>query len=180
MKVPGKHNILNSLASIAVCSLFDVDYSILKKSLENFSGAERRFRFLGKLKGISIFDDYAHHPSEIKAVLESAKKMNFSKIWAIFQPHTFSRTYLLMDDFAKSLSLADNLIITDILPVREVNTYGVTSEDLSKKIPGSKVIKNFEDIADYLISNAKSGDMIITIGAGNIYKCAEIIYDRLK
>lgn len=180
LKVPGKHNILNSLASIAVCSLFDVDYNVLKESLENFSGAERRFRFLGKLKGISIFDDYAHHPSEIKAILESAKNMNFNKIWAIFQPHTFSRTYLLMDDFAKSLSLADNLIITDILPVREVNTYGVTSEDLSKKIPGSKVIKNFEDIADYLISNAKSGDMIITIGAGNIYKCAEMIYSRLK
>ena len=106
--------------------------------------------------------------------------MRFNKIWLVFQPHTFSRTYLLLDDLAKSLSIADKVILTDILPVRETNIYGISSEDLSKKIENSIVIKDFEQIADYLKKNVEQGDMILTMGGGNIYKCTDIIYKKYR
>ena len=180
LKIPGKHNIYNSLASIAACFQLNIDSEAIKKSLENFTGADRRFKFIGKSNGISFFDDYAHHPTEIEATLKSAKSLNFNNIWLIFQPHTFSRTYFLLDEFAKSLSIADHVILTDILPVRETNIYGVSSNDLSSKIANSIVISDFNQIADYIKENAKSGDMVMTMGAGNIYKCMEIIYNNYE
>ena len=180
LKIPGKHNIYNALASIAVCKQLEVSFENIKKSLEEFSGAERRFTFWGSFNNISIFDDFAHHPTEIEATLKSAKNMKFNKIWLVFQPHTFSRTYLLLDDLANSLSIADNVILTDILPVRETNIYGISSNDLAKKIKGSKVIKDFDEIADYLKQNVEPGDMILTMGGGNIYKCTDIIYKKYR
>ena len=179
LKIPGKHNILNSLASIASCSLFNVDYDIMKKSIEEFSGVDRRFKFVGDVNGIEIFDDYAHHPTEIKSVLETARSMGYNNIWTVFQPHTFSRTYLLLDEFAAALSLSDHLILTNILPVREKNIYGITSAELAKKIKNSIIIDDFNEISDYLKKNVKSGDIILNMGAGTISECADIIYQRL-
>ena len=180
LKIPGKHNIYNALSSVAVCRQFDISFEDIKKSIEDFSGADRRFTFWGSFNNISIFDDFAHHPTEIEATLKSAKQMKFNKIWLVFQPHTFSRTYLLLDDLAKSLSIADKVILTDILPVRETNIYGISSEDLSKKIENSIVIKDFDQIADYLKENVEPGDMILTMGGGDIYKCTDVIYKKYR
>ncbi len=180
LKVPGKHNIYNSLASIAACFQLNIDFDVIKKSLEEFMGADRRFKFIGSSNGVSFFDDYAHHPTEIDATLRSAKSLKFNDIWLIFQPHTFSRTYFLLDAFVKSLSIADHVILTDILPVRETNIYGISSSDLSSKIANSVVISDFNRISDYIKINVKSGDMVMTMGAGDIYKCMDIIYNNYK
>ncbi|MCL2312099.1 MAG: UDP-N-acetylmuramate--L-alanine ligase [Firmicutes bacterium] len=180
LNISGEHNALNSLAALAVCDDFGIDRYVTKNSLENFRGADRRFVFVGKKRGVSIFDDFAHHPTEIEAVLKTAKQMNFTKVWVVFQPHTFSRTSMFLDKFAKSLSIADKVILTDILPVRETNIYGIKSEDLCEKIDGAIVIRKFEDVADYIYKNAKLGDMVITMGGGDIYKCNKIIYKTLS
>ena len=180
LKVNSEHNILNSLASFCACDILNLDPDRITKSIQNFRGASRRFQFIGTFNGVSLFDDYAHHPTEIESTLNTAKKMKYSRVIVVFQPHTFSRTYILQDEFAKALSLCDKVIITDILPVRETNTYGISSEDLANKIPNAVVIKDFSKIAEYLKNVAKNGDMILTIGAGNIYKHIPVIVNALK
>lgn len=180
LKVKGKHNVLNCLASFCVSEVMGLNINDVKKSVENFYGADRRFQFIGKRMGLSIFDDFAHHPTEIEATLKTAKNMNYKRVIVVFQPHTYSRTFNLMDDFARSLSIADKVIITDILPVREENIYGVRSEDLSSKIPGSIVIGKFEEVSKYLKGVAKEGDMIMTMGGGDIYKCSKMILDEFS
>ena len=180
LKVRGEHNVSNCLSSICVCDLLGLKIEDIKKSVENFYGVNRRFQFIGEINGISIFDDFAHHPTEIESTLKVAKNMKHKRIIVIFQPHTFSRTFNLIDDFAKVLSIPDKVVITDILPVREENIYGITSEDLSRKIKNSIVIREFNEISEYLKENTKNGDMIITMGGGDIYKCANIILDTLR
>ncbi|BED92585.1 MAG: UDP-N-acetylmuramate--L-alanine ligase [Candidatus Paraimprobicoccus trichonymphae] len=175
LKIHGKFNIYNSLAAIITCLKLDTDIKIIKKSVESFKGVHRRFEILKIFNNITIADDFAHHPTEIKSTLSSAKKMNFRKIWLIFQPHTFSRTKMFLNEFAESLSIADKVILTEILPVRETNIYNIYSKDLSKKIKNSVIINEFKKIADYVTKNAESGDLILTMGGGNIYKCANMI-----
>lgn len=180
LKVKGVHNVLDCLASICVSEIMGLDISEVKKSIEKFCGVNRRFQFIGKCNGISVFDDYAHHPTEVEATLKTAKSMNYKRVIVIFQPHTFSRTYILMNDFARSFSLADRVILTDILSVREENVYGVKPEDLSAKIPGSEFVGNLEEIPKYIRTIAHEGDMIITMGAGNIYKYSKLILDEFS
>lgn len=180
LKVKGKHNVLNCLASFCVSEIMGLDTNDVKKSVENFHGVDRRFQFIGERMGISIFDDFAHHPTEIEATLKTAKSMNYRRVIVVFQPHTYSRTFNLMNDFARALSIADKVVITDILPVREENIYGVRSEDLSSKIPGSIVIGKFEEVSKYLKKLAKEGDMIMTMGGGDIYKCSKMILDEFS
>ena len=180
LKVNGKHNILNAMASFCACDILNMDLVKISAALENFRGASRRFQFIGKFNGVSLFDDYAHHPTEIESVLNTAKKMKYSRVIVVFQPHTFSRTYTLLDEFARVLSICDKVIITDILPIRETNTYRISSEDLAKKIPNAIVMKDFDEISKYLKNIAKSGDIILTIGAGDIYKYVPKIVDALK
>ena len=179
LNIFGEHNILNALASFAACYYIGIDFQDIINGIENFKGAKRRFEFLEEINGVKIFDDYAHHPAEIKATLSIAKKMNFNNIWVVFQPHTYSRTYLLFDEFVECLSMADHVIITDILPVREKNIYNIKSEDLAKKIKNSIVIKEFDKIAEFLKKNIKKGDVIMHMGAGDI-KCADIIREKLR
>ncbi|MBR2579008.1 MAG: UDP-N-acetylmuramate--L-alanine ligase, partial [Clostridia bacterium] len=179
LNVPGKHNIYNALAAFCVCFKMGVDPEIIKESLKGFKGAHRRFEILKEKDGITIADDFAHHPTEIKTTLEAASKMGFKRVIAIFQPHTFSRTYMLLDDFAKVLSIADMAIISDILPVRETNTYGVKSTDLTSKIKGSVYLPTFEEISDFILKNAASGDLILTLGGGNVYECANMIASKI-
>lgn len=180
LKVKGIHNVLDCLAAICVSEIIGLDINDVKKSIEKFRGVNRRFQFVGKQGGISVFDDYAHHPTEIEATLKTAKSMNYKRVIVIFQPHTFSRTFILMNDFAKSLSIADKVILTDILPVREENVYGVKSEDLSAKIPNSEVVGRVEEVPKYIKKIAQKGDMIITMGAGNVYKCSKLILDEFS
>ena len=180
LSVPGVHNLYNALASFAVCDALKINHDIISKGLENFSGVHRRFEKLCEINGVTIVDDFAHHPTEIATTLTAALKMNFRKVWAIFQPHTFSRTYTLMEDFAKALSIPQVAIISDILPVRETNVYGISSKNLVEKIPGSLYIPTFEEITDYICQNVRQGDLVITLGGGNIYKCANMIAKKMS
>lgn len=180
LKVPGYHNIYNALAAASVSHYLGIDPKIIENSLSKFSGVHRRFEILGTHKGITVVDDFAHHPTELKAVLSAAMKMNFNRVWAIFQPHTYSRTYMFLDDFAKALSLADRVILSEILPVRETNTYNIYSKNLAEKIENCICLDTFEQITDFIEKNAKDGDLVLTIGGGNIYKCANMILKRLK
>lgn len=193
LNVAGIHNILNSLAAIAVSEYLNIDFGFVQKGLEEFRGAKRRFEKLGEEKGITVVDDYAHHPTELEATLNAAMEMNFNKVWAIFQPFTFSRTHLLLDDFARVLTIPDHAVLTDIMGSREKNTYGIFTRHLAEKIPeciwfpqdesaewtDERKYFNFEQICDYVCDNAQEGDLIITLGCGDAYKIAKMILKKL-
>lgn len=180
LTVPGKHNLYNALAAFIVCSELEVPHEVISKSLHEFSGAHRRFEILGKINDITVVDDFAHHPTEIKATLNAASKMGFNRVWAVFQPHTYSRTSMLLGDFAEALSIADKVVVSEILPVREVNTYGIHSRDLTDKIENSIYIPDFDQITEYILKNAKPGDLVLTLGGGNVYRCANMIKSGLE
>ena len=172
LSVPGAHNVYNALSCIALCDEFGLDKSDVKTALQKFTGASRRFEFLGELNGAKVFDDYGHHPTEITAVANALKKKKYNHSWIVFQPHTYSRTKSLLDDFAKCLTNFDNIIVTDIYAARETNTYGVSSKDIVDTIEelGRRAyyISDFEDIIEFLQRNVNPDDIIITQGAGNI------------
>lgn len=178
--VPGRHNIYNSLAAAATAHYLGATPNEISENLHKFGGVHRRFEILGTPCGITVADDFAHHPTELTATLEAAMQMGFNKVWAVFQPHTFSRTAMLLDDFAEALKIPDVAIVSEILPVRETNTYNIYATDLTAKIPGSVYRKTFEEITDYVCSNAKEGDLILTMGGGNVYMCANMINKQLK
>ena len=180
LMVPGRHNIYNALATAATAHYLGANAKEISENLSKFGGVHRRFEILGTPGDITVADDFAHHPTELKATLNAAMKMGFNKVWAVFQPHTFSRTAMLLDDFADALRIPHEAIISEILPVRETNTYNIYSKDLGAKVPGSKCIDTFEDITDYVTRNAKPGDLILTMGGGNVYMCANMILARLK
>ena len=179
MHIPGKHNVLNGLAAFAVCYDMGVPAEGIKDAVQKFTGAGRRFEFLGEYGGFMLADDYAHHPTEIRATLSAAKELDYNRVIAVFQPFTFSRTALLKDEFISALSLADKVILTPIMGSREVNTYGISSEDLAKWLKDAVIADGFENIADTVIKTAGKGDLVITMGGGDIYKAAHIIQKRL-
>lgn len=180
LSVPGIHNIYNSLAAITVADYLGVPIKDIAENIAKFTGVHRRFELLGKPNGITVVDDFAHHPTELTSTLETAMELGFKHVWAVFQPHTFSRTALLMDDFAKALKIPDTAIISAILPVRETNTYNVYNTDLGKKVPGSVCLETFDEITDYIVKNAKEGDLVLTMGGGNVYMCANQIVKALE
>ncbi len=179
LSVPGKHNVYNALAAASAAHYLGVKPENIAENLHKFTGVHRRFEILGKHNGITVADDFAHHPTEIKATLSAAMQMGFRKVWNVFQPHTYSRTAVLLDDFADALSIVDEAVILEILPVRETNTYNIYNTDLGNKVDGSKCIDTFEDAAKYVCENAQSGDLILTMGGGNVYMCANLINDML-
>lgn len=172
LSIPGIHNVLNSLATIALCDYYGIKYETIKKALSKFTGAVRRFEFKGKVNNASIYDDYGHHPTEIIATAKALMNKKYNKSWVIFQPHTYSRTKNLMDDFAKALLNFDNIIILDIYAAREKNTYGITSKDLVDKICSlgkqAKYIPDFNECVNYLKDNVKENDIVLTQGAGTV------------
>ena len=178
MHIPGKHNVLNGLAAFAVCFDMGVSADGIKSAIEKFTGAGRRFEFLGEYDGFMLADDYAHHPTEIKATLTAAKELDYNRVIAVFQPFTFSRTALLKDDFIKALSIADEVILTPIMGSREKNTYGIKSEDLAAGLKNAAVVDGFSNVADKITETAKPGNLVITMGGGDIYKAAHIIQER--
>ena len=180
LNVPGRHNIYNALAAIAAAMESGVEFKDIKEPLEKFGGAGRRFEILGEFKGITIADDYAHHPTELRVTLEAAMEMDFNEVWAVFQPFTFSRTAMLMDDFAEVLQIPQHTVLTEIMGSREVNTYNDYTSQLAEKIPGSVWFNTFDEVADYVLANVKKGDLIITLGCGDIYKAAKIMAARLQ
>lgn len=175
LSIPGKHNILNSMACAAVCLYLGMNPDEMAEHIDKFPGAGRRFEILGEVNGVTIADDYAHHPTEIAATLKAAKEMDFHEVWAVFQPFTYSRTALLMDDFVTALSVADHVVMSEIMGSREKNTYNIYTRDLAEKIPGSVWFNTFKEMADYTMSHAKPGDLVITLGCGDVYKCAYIM-----
>ena len=175
LSIPGKHNILNSMACAVVCLYLGMNPEEMAEHIDKFPGAGRRFEILGEVNGVTIADDYAHHPTEIAATLKAAKEMDFHEVWAVFQPFTYSRTALLMDDFVTALSVADHVVMSEIMGSREKNTYNVYTKDLAEKIPGSVWFNTFKEMADYTMSHAKPGDLVITLGCGDVYKCAYIM-----
>ena len=172
LSIPGKHNVYNALSCIALCNEFGLDRADVKTALQKFTGASRRFEYLGDVNGARVYDDYGHHPTEITATAEAMKKRKYNHSWVIFQPHTYSRTKNLLDDFAKCLMNFDNIIVTDIYAARETNTYGVSAKDIVDKIDslGRKAyyIPNFDDIIEFIKRNVKPDDIVISQGAGTI------------
>ena len=180
MHIPGKHNIYNGLATFAACYSEGIAPDDIAKAVESFTGAGRRFEFLGEYNGFTLADDYAHHPTEIKATLTAAKELNYNNVIAVFQPFTFSRTALLKEEFIEALSIADKVILTPIMGSREKNTYNIYSEDIAKELKDSVVVDGFENIADKIIETAKPNDIVITMGGGDIYKAAHIVQEKLS
>ncbi len=180
LKIPGKHNILNALAAFAAAVNAGCTADECKKGIESFTGAGRRFEILGEINGITIADDYAHHPHELEAILNAVMKMGYKTVWAVFQPFTYSRTKILFDDFVRVLGIPDRLVMTEIMGSRERNTYNIYTKDLADKIPGSVWFNTFEEVTDYIVKNAESGDIVITLGCGDIYKAAKMIVRELE
>ena len=172
LSVPGIHNVSNALACIALCDFYGIQKPDIKSGLKKYTGAHRRFEFVKNYQGINIYDDYGHHPTEIKATSMALQKKQYNKSWVVFQPHTYSRTQNLLSDFASSLVNFDNIIVTDIYAARETNTYNISSKDLVNKIKSlgkdAIYISNFHDIVNYLKEHAQKDDIILTLGAGNV------------
>ncbi len=175
LSVPGLHNISNAVAAAGAAYLTDVNCDAIKSGLESFTGVTRRFEKKGDFNGCTIIDDYAHHPDEIRVTLNTAKSMEYNRIICVFQPHTYSRTYSLLNDFAKELSIADEVYLADIYPAREKNIYGVSSNQLASKIPSCKAVGSFEEITNILKESLGSGDLLITMGAGEAYKVGDLL-----
>ena len=172
LNVPGTHNIENALAAIGSAYANGENLSYIKEGIESYKGTERRFELKGTLNGFTIVDDYAHHPDEITATLTTAKKCDVNDVWCVFQPHTYTRTKAFLKDFAKSLSLADKVVLADIYAARETDTLGVSSLDILKelKVLGCEAyyFPSFDEIESFLKKNCKEKDLLITMGAGNV------------
>lgn len=179
LHIPGEHNIYNALAAFSVCHYLDAAPENIAKDLESFHGADRRFEVLANINDICLVDDYAHHPTEIKATLSAAKKLPYKRLVAVFQPFTFSRTAMLLDEFINALSIADEVVLTPIMGSREKNTYNISSYDIAKGLKNCTVIDTFDEVADYICGSVKPGDIVITMGGGDIYKAAYKIRDRM-
>lgn len=175
LNIPGEHNIKNAKAALAVAQILKIPNKLALKSAEKFNGTWRRFEYKGKTKNNAlIYDDYAHHPTEIKATLKMAKEFfKNKKIWCVFQPHLYSRTKLLMADFAKSFNNANKIILTDIYAAREQKDKKISAKMLADKIPNAIYIKSFREIGKFLQKNTTKNDIILTMGAGNIFKIGE-------
>ena len=185
LAIPGEHNILNALAAYTCACVLGVDPQLTKDTLESYHGTQRRFDLVGTTaKGVKIVDDYAHHPTEIKATLSASENVPHNSLWCIFQPHTYTRTLALFDEFADAFEKADRLILAEIYAAREKNIYKISSAQLAEKIrethPNKEVLfmEDFGAIADYVDENAQRGDMVITMGAGDIYKVGEMLLEK--
>lgn len=177
LSVTGNHNVSNSLSAIAIGHLLNLSSDVIKKGLQSFTGTDRRFEYKGELNGITIIDDYAHHPTEIKATLEAAKHYPHEQLWCVFQPHTYTRTKAFFGEFAEALSHADHIILADIFAARETDDLGVSSEGLAAEIKkrgaDAYYLPSFEDIEKFLLDHCKNGDLLITMGAGNVVTIGE-------
>lgn len=185
LSVPGEHNILNALAAFSCCRELGVETGSIVRTLESFQGTQRRFDYIGITDNqVRVIDDYAHHPTEIRATLAAAANIPHKDLWCLFQPHTYTRTMALFDDFTEAFDGADKIIMAEIYAAREKNIHKISSKELvneiKKKYPGKEVyyFSRFEDIANFVADNSSSGDLVITMGAGDIYKVAEMILEK--
>ena len=175
LRVAGQHNVYNALAAAAAAYVLGIPARAVRQGLEGFFGAGRRFELLGHCNGADVFDDYAHHPAELRALLEMAKTLGYRRVICAFQPHTYTRTKALFDDFVRELQLADVAVLTDIYAAREQNTVGISSKDLVERIPGSVYCPSLEDAAAALRRIAGPGDLVLTVGAGDIFTVGKML-----
>ena len=170
---PGYHNIYNALAMASCVRLVGLEPRDAVRAAQEFRGTGRRFEIKGEVNGAVVADDYAHHPTELRATLETAKKMGYNHVWAVHQPFTYSRTRALLDDFAEVLQIADHVVLTPIMGSREVDDGSVCSQDLANKIPGAVVVDGLTEAADYIKAHVEPGDLVITLGCGDVYKASD-------
>ena len=175
LAVVGRHNALNALAACAVAYVHGIDGETCARGLATFTGAGRRMEFKGRFHGADVYDDYAHHPGELHALISAVKTMGYKRVVLAFQPHTYTRTRALFDDFVWELQAVDVAILAEIYAARESNTVGVSSADLCNEIPGSTYCATLQDVTRVLAEIAQEGDLILTVGAGDIYKAGEAL-----
>jgi UDP-N-acetylmuramate--alanine ligase len=182
LHVPGMHNVLNATAAIAVGIGLDIPVSHIREALENFRGVDRRFQLRGEAGGVAVIDDYGHHPTEIKATLAAARQCGYRKIHVIFQPHRYTRTRDLMDEFTAAFGNADSLFVLDIYPASEQPIEGITAEALARKIAGtsSRYVASFEEAVGAAATAAQPGDMILTLGAGSVSQLGPMLLEKLQ
>ena len=177
LHIPGEHNITNALAAIGASAFLGAAPADCVKGLQHYTGTERRFQLKGKKDGITVIDDYAHHPTEIKAALAAAQNVQHNTTWCVFQPHTFSRTRFLFDEFGEAFGDADEIIIADIFAARETDDGTVSAAQLAERIAqtgkSARYVGDFAAIEAYLREHCKSGDLLMTVGAGDVYKIGE-------
>ena len=177
LHVPGVHNVKNALAATAACICVGIRPNAVKYGLAGFNGAGRRFEFKGKFNGADVYDDYAHHPGELKALLNTLDSLDYKRTIVVFQPHTYSRTAALFEDFVEQLKRPDVLLLAEIYAARESNTIGISSSALAERIPNASFYPDFDTLENALRAIARPGDIILTVGAGDVYKIGE---DLLK
>jgi len=177
LKVPGSHNVSNALSAVAAGRLLNLPWEVIAEGLLSFTGTDRRFQYKGTVGGVTIIDDYAHHPTEIEATLKAAANYPHRKVWCVFQPHTYTRTKALLPEFAQALTLADHVVLADIYAARETDTLGISSEDLADRIrelgTPCEYFPTFDEIENFLLENCTQGDLLITMGAGDIVNIGE-------
>ena len=177
LKVPGSHNVSNALSAVAAGRLLNLPWEVIADGLLSFTGTDRRFQYKGTVGGVTIIDDYAHHPTEIEATLKAAANYPHRKVWCVFQPHTYTRTKALLPEFAQALTLADHVVLADIYAARETDTLGISSEDLADRIrelgTPCEYFPTFDEIENFLLKNCTQGDLLITMGAGDVVNIGE-------
>ncbi|MCM1037696.1 MAG: UDP-N-acetylmuramate--L-alanine ligase [Ruminococcus sp.] len=182
LRVPGLYNVYNAVAAIATAHILDIEESVIVKALSDFKGTDRRFEYKGQVNGFTIIDDYAHHPTEITATLQAAENYPHKTLWCVFQPHTYSRTKAFLPEFARALSLADKVILTDIYAAREKDTLGISSVTLQEQIRelGQECyyFSSFEDVENFVLKNCTKDDLLITMGAGDVVKIGENLLQK--
>ena len=176
MGVLGRHNALNALAAAGAAWMLGIDGEAVSRGISSFHGAGRRMEFKGEYNGAMIYDDYAHHPDELAATIEAVRSMGDHRIVVAFQPHTYTRTHALFDDFVRELKLPDVTLLMEIFAAREQNTLGISSNDLAKQIPGATYCATLEEVTAKLKELARPGDLILTVGAGDIYRAGEMMF----
>jgi UDP-N-acetylmuramate--alanine ligase len=184
LHVPGTHNVMNATAAIAVGTGLDISADQIREALKNFRGVDRRFQLKGKVAGVSVIDDYGHHPTEIRATLAAAKQCGFRKVHVIFQPHRFTRTRDLMDEFATAFGDADSLVVVDIYAASEQPIEGITAEAVAGRIRenGKSAVyaRSFHEAVDLVTAEVKEGDMVLTLGAGSVSQLGAMLLEGLK
>ena len=180
LKVIGKHNALNALAAAGAAWMLSVPGEATAAGLATFGGAQRRMQFKGTFNGADVYDDYAHHPDELAATIAAIGTLDYKRVVIAFQPHTYTRTTALFDDFVRELKKADHLVLAEIYAARERNTTGISSMDLVKQIPGSVYCETLPDVTEHLAQIAREGDVILTVGAGDIFKAGEALLAKGK
>lgn len=177
LSVGGEHNVGNALSAVIVAKELGISQEVIQQGLLSFKGTNRRFEFKGKLHDISIVDDYAHHPTEIKATLHAASRYPHNDTWTVFQPHTYSRTKAFLTDFADALSLSDHVVLADIYAAREIDTGEISSRDLENELKKRNIdvhyFPSFDEIENFLLENCKKNDLLITMGAGDVVNIGE-------